>query len=1017
MPKSPQVSIIMPARNAEATIEAALDSLKAQSMTDWEAVVVDDGSTDGTAAIIGRLSNADPRIKHIRGPGEGASAARNRGIAAAHGQWLAFLDADDWVDPRFLEKMLAALEQATDYRVAYCMFRRVMPDGSMTEGYAYPRVHDNPFEVFARSCAAVIVNCLLIDRQMVIDAGGFDTELRTCEDWDLWQRLSRAGARWLMVDEALSYYRASTGSLTRDSNRMLADGYKVIHRGFGPDPRVAQPLPAHADGLDDPHGLSADETYAWFAFWNIVVAAINGEAARFDLQPLAHLSHGPDRADAIADNIVEALSVGLRVVPAQLAARWPDYAAPIDRLLADIGRVWDDSIAERRVRYALDHKLLAYDDLAAPRSLGLTLGLRVPMDAPPDTVLRDGQDRLYAYMTWDDEVRAIAEPGALGDFGAFEWVDQMHFPDPSRKSVGPYIRALASPRDIGHALDIHGLAPEAPRTSSRLARMVTALIRTAASPYAIALAEGEALIARASGLYPPGSHSLALARLAVQARAQSLAAPRPAFPSPTPRETPAEATRGSDRKIFWDEYFAREDPWNYGSPYEQEKYELQLSLLPDRPIGRALELACAEGLFTARLAERVDHLLATDIAAPAVMRARQRLAGQGNVDFAVLDLSRDALPDDLDLIVCSEVLYYLDDVAELAAVAARLAAALAPGGTLITAHAYMIGDDRTRTGFDWSNPFGVEGIAKVLGETASLALDHSIRTELYRVDRYCRVEDADVRPTPLMRDHALTVSLEPAVARRIIWNGAPTLRAEAAGERRQSLPVLMYHAVAETGAEELRRFRVTPTAFRDQMRWLRSHGYHAITADHVQWHLTHDEPFAGRPVWITFDDGLQDFADRAWPVLQALDMTAEIFLVTDHVGGRSQWDAHFGPAAQLMDAGTIARLSAEGAFFGSHLATHRAADGLSTPDLAEELLRSRAMIERWIGWAPTAVAAPFGAIDGRFGRLAEQCGYGLAMGGGQGPVTLGDLPFDLTRMEVRGDREQDDFVAMMEALL
>ena len=83
----------------------------------------------------------------------------------------------------------------------------------------------------------------------------------------------------------------------------------------------------------------------------------------------------------------------------------------------------------------------------------------------------------------------------------------------------------------------------------------------------------------------------------------------------------------------------------------------------------------------------------------------------------------------------------------------------------------------------------------------------------------------------------------------------------------------------------------------------------------------------------------------------------------------------------------------------------------------DTLLRSRAMIERWIGWAPTAVAAPFGAIDGRFGRLAEQCGYGLAMGGGQGPVTLGDLPFDLTRMEVRGDREQDDFVAMMEALL
>ena len=81
------------------------------------------------------------------------------------------------------------------------------------------------------------------------------------------------------------------------------------------------------------------------------------------------------------------------------------------------------------------------------------------------------------------------------------------------------------------------------------------------------------------------------------------------------------------------------------------------------------------------------------------------------------------------------------------------------------------------------------------------------------------------------------------------------------------------------------------------------------------------------------------------------------------------------------------------------------------------MLFSRAMIERWIGWTPNALCAPYGATDGRFGRLAEQCGYSVAIGGGVGPVSLGDTVFDLRRMEVRGDRPFEAFTEMMEALL
>ena len=167
-------------------------------------------------------------------------------------------------------------------------------------------------------------------------------------------------------------------------------------------------------------------------------------------------------------------------------------------------------------------------------------------------------------------------------------------------------------------------------------------------------------------------------------------APKLTEPPAAPRRAPAADEHDNDRTSFWNRYFATEDPWNYGSLYEQEKYERQLEILPAGPIGRALELACAEGHFTRQLAPRVGHLTATDISAVAIERARERCSDQPNVEFGVLDFSADTLPGEMDLIVCSEVLYYLDDLAELRRVAKKLVEALAPGGSFVSAHAFVL---------------------------------------------------------------------------------------------------------------------------------------------------------------------------------------------------------------------------------------------------------------------------------------------------------------------------------------
>ncbi|TGV95663.1 hypothetical protein EN797_039740, partial [Mesorhizobium sp. M2E.F.Ca.ET.154.01.1.1] len=112
--------------------------------------------------------------------------------------------------------------------------------------------------------------------------------------------------------------------------------------------------------------------------------------------------------------------------------------------------------------------------------------------------------------------------------------------------------------------------------------------------------------------------------------------------------------------------------------------------------------------------------------------------------------------------------------------------------------------------------------------------------------------------------------VEISVARKIVWGGARALRRDVArGERRQRIPVLMYHSVADDGPAALARYRCAPAAFGSQMAWLRANGFHAINSEQLEWFIANRQPFAGRPVLITFDDGFQNFADHAWPILRA----------------------------------------------------------------------------------------------------------------------------------------------------
>ena len=177
--------------------------------------------------------------------------------------------------------------------------------------------------------------------------------------------------------------------------------------------------------------------------------------------------------------------------------------------------------------------------------------------------------------------------------------------------------------------------------------------------------------------------------------------------------SPQSEGRGVWDRARWESLFAAPDPWGYSSSLRADQVRAHPGAATrgsDRARPRA---GCAEGHFTVRLAPRVGTLVAADIAAKALERAADRCAGQDNVSFRQLDMRRDPLPAGFDLIVCSEVLYYIGDGADLRRFARRLGAALAPAGHLLVTHANAVVDDPGETGFDWQVGFA----AKHIGET------------------------------------------------------------------------------------------------------------------------------------------------------------------------------------------------------------------------------------------------------------------------------------------------------------
>jgi peptidoglycan/xylan/chitin deacetylase (PgdA/CDA1 family) len=978
----PKVSIVIPAFNAEKTLGRALDCLQRQTCSAWEAIVVDDGSTDGTAALMRAASLRDHRVRSIAQANAGVSAARNAAISLAQAEWLVFLDADDYLSSDYLEKMLGTLSLDADAQVVCCGYARTNSQGGVLLT-GVPDFEGNPFACFAHRSMGTI-HSFMVRRSLVVEVGGFDSSLATCEDWDLYQRIFRTGAKLVQTSEILAFYESRPGSLSKSAASMVADAQTVFLRGCRPDPRVGKPHRCYANGASP--SRSVDYTGLWIFCW--CAAAAIGSGA--EPEPIPEAIGKVFDVAFLGSAIFEGLILGTGQGPSALGDHWPRLSGCVDTLISGIAARNGNRGAGR----AIFEELAWLIANAAPVSAHLTIGsvhvvrfypsmIWRGLDTPPiaDCVIIQHRlpDKLLHLPVQRRLLRRDIQAALI------EW-----------QCWRTYCRTLEIGRRMLSQVPAFGGDRGLPARAGR--RVLRWLFRIARS-------------ADLSGKSPQGRY---FAQIATEEARLAENVELPFVPTFSRPLQPYESAHFDDRVAYWEQLFETADPWDYSSPYEQLKYDRTLSLIPAGPIDRALELACAEGRFTALLAKRVNTLKAVDISQKALDRAKQRCAGMKNVEFVASDFFKNPIEGRWHLIVCSEVLYFLNDLSELTKVAEKIRDALELGGHVLMAHANLLSDDMGHTGFEWDHTFGSRAIASVLSRTKGLKHVGGISTSLYRIDLFRRAE-----PSSKKEGSFETIPLGPLpnvrAQKAIVWGGAIATRADCNRDLLTSnLPVLMYHRVTRGPDISTERFRINSERFEKQIRFLRRRGFRTVGIK--EWTSTARQVsrFRGRPIMLTFDDATTDFRDIVWPILERNGFSACLFIVSGKVGGVADWEGADVPPAALMNWETLQYLDQQGIEFGSHMALHVSTDRMQTEEIIRSGTHSRRLLQRALNQPIDAVAVPYGVTSGRVRTLLRACGYTSLFTANYGIASLRDNVLDIPRIEISGGDSLEEFARKLQ---
>jgi len=417
-PLRPKVSVIMPAYNRADLLPAAIDSVLGQSFADFEVLVIDDGSQDHTRQIVAGFS--DPRIHYFHQKNSGVSAARNRGLEIARGEYLAFLDSDDLFLPAKLAFQVAQLDADPALGMVAGGFRYIDWQGGWL-AERRPWVFQPTLDLSTVLLgAAIITNSVLLRKEWIERVGGFNPTFSWAEDLDLWLRLAVAGCQMNWTQAVLCAYRMHADQAVRDvgkqsrgtlqvfealyersnlpeqalhlrSRAQAAARVSVAGREYGGGrPEAGRALLSEALRLD-PSLAQGENPPLLSILISWAAEPVTGDPAAFTRALMEHLPDGLDWDQRFGAHFMRSACIA-----ASLDALWmkrPDLAAEyLDNALKIQPSAWQD--AEKAVVVLID-ALQAYEPDARPVLLENWFEVLPPQLAAYQSRRKKAAGRLY----------------------------------------------------------------------------------------------------------------------------------------------------------------------------------------------------------------------------------------------------------------------------------------------------------------------------------------------------------------------------------------------------------------------------------------------------------------------------------------------------------------------------------------------------------------------------------------------------------------------------------------------
>lgn len=273
----PKVSVVIPAYNALAFLPQAVESVLAQTFSNFEVIAVNDGSSDQTGRWLSKLT--DPRVRYISQANLGQSSARNTGIANTSGEYIAFLDADDLWAPDKLERQVAYLDANPDIGLVHSSVELIDQDGKRLDKSIVAHGRGDLWRELIAYNPYYLILCgstPMIRRVCFETVGVFDPTLQTHEDWEMWLRIARQYP-FAALHEPLVFYRQHDASVSRKYGIMISSANTIIEKVYATVP----PHDQHLKGR-------AHARVSLFAAWRAFDGRCYNEAEHFYQQALNH---------------------------------------------------------------------------------------------------------------------------------------------------------------------------------------------------------------------------------------------------------------------------------------------------------------------------------------------------------------------------------------------------------------------------------------------------------------------------------------------------------------------------------------------------------------------------------------------------------------------------------------------------------------------------------------------------------------------------------------------------------